>query len=445
MAYKPGVLVRNTASGNGWKVFADGYVPGKLQVAKEKVSSYSTGYGADDKKWSTEGNKICYCITIDKKRIGLGTEDVIITDTHSASLSYVLGSAKLMWAQNEYKGDSNASGSDEAAGWMADPTIEENGKTVLKLNLGKLTRTYEGKNCVYKLYYQMAVDESLVTSSDGQVLSNSVSVKANGEDAAGEASCDYTYKKPLFTKEENSNPSVSNGYQAGFKITVKYTDNYKNSDGHLEIDDNCTNLKIDYSTFSVKQGERLLTANADYIVAPTSIGMKILILNPVEDATYVIEYKATVTGSIGSKIDYGNTAYINGRDEYYSKVSNNVEKKQNSSGNVEVSSLKLLLYKYDEENASKGLPNAIFELQDSSGKVLKQGITTKANGETDTIQLSKQSDKTVFDLYVKYKLVETTAPSGYKTGSPIEFYFTDYSKSADELAKNGASGCNCCF
>ena len=437
VAYKPGVLVRNTASGNGWKVFADGYVPGKLQVAKEKVSSYSTGYGADDKKWSTEGNKICYCITIDKKRIGLGTEDVIITDTHSASLSYVLGSAKLMWAQNEYKGDSNASGSDEAAGWMADPTIEENGKTVLKLNLGKLTRTYEGKNCVYKLYYQMAVDESLVTSSDGQVLSNSVSVKANGEDAAGEASCDYTYKKPLFTKEENSNPSVSNGYQAGFKITVKYTDNYKNSDGHLEIDDNCTNLKIDYSTFSVKQGERLLTANADYIVAPTSIGMKILILNPVEDATYVIEYKATVTGSIGSKIDYGNTAYINGRDEYYSKVSNNVEKKQNSSGNVEVSSLKLLLYKYDEENASKGLPNAIFELQDSSGKVLKQGITTKANGETDTIQLSKQSDKTVFDLYVKYKLVETTAPSGYKTGSPIEFYFTDYSKSADELAKMG--------
>ena len=437
VVYKPGVLVRNTASGNGWQVTADGYVPGNLQVKKENVSSYFTGYGSSDKKWSTEGNKICYCITIDKNRVGLGNENVIITDTHSSSLSYVSGSAKLMWAENEYKGDSSASGSDEAAGWMADPTIEENGNTVLKLNLGKLTRTYKGKNCVYKLYYQMAVDESLVTSSDGQILSNSVSVKANGEDVAGEASCDYTYKKPLFTKEENSKPSVSNGYQAGFKITVKYTDNYKNSDGHLEIDDNCTNLKIDYSTFSVKQGERLLTANTDYIVAPTSIGMKILILNPVEDATYVIEYKATVTGSIGSKIDYGNTAYINGRDEYYSKVSNNVEKKQNSSGNVEVSSLKLLLYKYDEENASKGLPNAIFELQDSNGKVLKSGIKTKANGETDEIQLSKQLDKTVFDLYVKYKLVETTAPSGYKTGNSIEFYFTDYSKSADELVKMG--------
>lgn len=95
------------------------------------------------------------------------------------------------------------------------------------------------------------------------------------------------------------------------------------------------------------------------------------------------------------------------------------------------------MYKYDEENASRGLENAVFELQDSSGKVLKQGITTKSNGETDTIQLSKQLDKTVFDLYVKYKLVETTAPSGYKTGSPIEFYFTDYSKSADELAIMG--------
>ncbi|MFR8310952.1 MAG: prealbumin-like fold domain-containing protein [Ruminococcus sp.] len=81
--------------------------------------------------------------------------------------------------------------------------------------------------------------------------------------------------------------------------------------------------------------------------------------------------------------------------------------------------------------------NAIFELQDSNGKVFKSGIKTKANGETDEIQLSKQLDKTVFDLYVKYKLVETTAPSGYKTGNSIEFYFTDYSKSADELVKMG--------
>ena len=103
-------------------------------------------------------------------------------------------------------------------------------------------------------------------------------------------------------------------------------------------------------------------------MAPTSTGMKILVLKPVEGATYVIEYKATVIGSIGSKIDYGNTAFINGRDEYYSKVSNNVEKKQNSSGMIEISSLKLLLYKYDEENASRGLENAVFELQDSKWK-----------------------------------------------------------------------------
>ncbi|MFR7900620.1 MAG: hypothetical protein ACLU6Y_12920 [Ruminococcus sp.] len=120
VVYKPGVLVRNTASGNGWQVTADGYVPGNLQVKKENVSSYFTGYGSSDKKWSTEGNKICYCITIDKNRVGLGNENVIITDTHSSSLSYVSGSAKLMWAENEYKGDSSASGSDEAArfGWQ---------------------------------------------------------------------------------------------------------------------------------------------------------------------------------------------------------------------------------------------------------------------------------------------------------------------------------------
>lgn len=42
VVYKPGVLVRNTASGNGWQVTADGYVPGNLQVKKENVSSYFT-------------------------------------------------------------------------------------------------------------------------------------------------------------------------------------------------------------------------------------------------------------------------------------------------------------------------------------------------------------------------------------------------------------------
>ena len=433
VSYKLGALVSNTASGNGWESTAKGYIPGNLQVEKEKAAVYNNA----GNEWKTEGNKVSYCITIDKDRIGLGTENVIITDTHSSSLSYVAGSAKLMWAQNVYVNYIHANRNEGEAGWLTDPTVTENGTTILKLDLGKLTQKYNGQNCVYKLYYQMEIDESLITSSDGKVLSNSVVVKANGQEAAGDASFDYVYKKPLFTKEENSKPSASNGYQAGFKITVKYTDDYKNSDGYLEIDDNCTNLKIDYSTFCVKQGEATLVANTDYNVAPTSTGMKILVLKPVEGATYVIEYKATVIGSIGSNIEYGNTAFINGRDEYYSKVSNNVEKKQNSSGNVEVSSLKLLLYKYDEENASRGLENAVFELQDSSGKVLKQGITTKANGETDTIQLSKQLDKTVFDLYVKYKLVETTAPSGYKTGSPIEFYFTDYSKSADELAKMG--------
>ena len=433
VSYKLGALVSNTASGNGWESTAKGYIPGNLQVEKEKAAVYNNA----GNEWKTEGNKVSYCITIDKDRIGLGTENVIITDTHSSSLSYVAGSAKLMWAQNVYVNYIHANRNKGEAGWLTDPTVTENGTTILKLDLGKLTQKYNGQNCVYKLYYQMEIDESLITSSDGKVLSNSVVVKANGQEAAGDASFDYVYKKPLFTKEENSKPSASNGYQAGFKITVKYTDDYKNSDGYLEIDDNCTNLKIDYSTFCVKQGEATLVANTDYNVVPTSTGMKILVLKPVEGATYVIEYKATVIGSIGSNIEYGNTAFINGRDEYYSKVSNNVEKKQNSSGNVEVSSLKLLLYKYDEENASRGLENAVFELQDSSGKVLKQGITTKANGETDTIQLSKQLDKTVFDLYVKYKLVETTAPSGYKTGSPIEFYFTDYSKSADELAKMG--------
>ena len=433
VSYKLGALVSNTASGNGWESTAKGYIPGNLQVEKEKAAVYNNA----GNEWKTEGNKVSYCITIDKDRIGLGTENVIITDTHSSSLSYVAGSAKLMWAQNVYVNYIHANRNEGEAGWLTDPTVTENGTTILKLDLGKLTQKYNGQNCVYKLYYQMEIDESLITSSDGKVLSNSVVVKANGQEAAGDASFDYVYKKPLFTKEENSKPSASNGYQAGFKITVKYTDDYKNSDGYLEIDDNCTNLKIDYSTFCVKQGEATLVANTDYNVVPTSTGMKILVLKPVEGATYVIEYKETVIGSIGSNIEYGNTAFINGRDEYYSKVSNNVEKKQNSSGNVEVSSLKLLLYKYDEENASRGLENAVFELQDSSGKVLKQGITTKANGETDTIQLSKQLDKTVFDLYVKYKLVETTAPSGYKTGSPIEFYFTDYSKSADELAKMG--------
>ena len=63
----------------------------------------------------------------------------------------------------------------------------------------------------------MAVDESLVTSSDGQILSNSVSVKANGEDVAGEASCDYTYKKPYLQKRKIQNLV----YQMAIRLVLK--------------------------------------------------------------------------------------------------------------------------------------------------------------------------------------------------------------------------------
>ena len=64
VSYKLGALVSNTASGNGRESTA-GYIPGRICRWKRKKQLFiimKNGY------WKTEGNKVSYCITIDKEQ-----------------------------------------------------------------------------------------------------------------------------------------------------------------------------------------------------------------------------------------------------------------------------------------------------------------------------------------------------------------------------------------
>lgn len=72
----------------------------------------------------------------------------------------------------------------------------------------------------------------------------------------------------------------------------------------------------------------------------------------------------------------------------------------------------VLLKKVDSKDNTIGLAGAVFELQDETGKTIKEGLTTNENGELSITDL-KPGD---------YQLIETQAPTDYKLDdTPIIF------------------------
>ncbi|MCD7814301.1 MAG: hypothetical protein LUH20_09720, partial [Lachnospiraceae bacterium] len=442
-ALADGSTVTNYISYNNWSTSATAVLPADIDVDKMQVGSYQTAYydvsGTGEQYiWKTEDNYVTYCVVINGNRaLDFGSEaDVIVTDTHSTNMSYVSGSAKLMRTSNIYGSDwyGSAIQGTNGASWLDIVSASDSGG-VLTINLGKLTGTYsDNKPYIYILYYQMEVDSTLVTSSDGTNLSNSVEVSAEEGAATGVDNVNYTYTSPLFTKALITSPVEDNQYTATFRITV--SGNYKNTSNQLIINDACVNLNLDYTTLVVKKDGTEIT---DYTVAVTSSGMTITINNVVDSSTYVIEYQAKVTGAVGTEITYSNTATVSGYEDQYYKVENKVTKTQHAASTVNVSGYALEVYKYNNASATSGLAGAKFKITDASGNTLKDNITTGNDGMTTSIiSLSQSVDGTVFQKYTLYYLVETDAPSGYtKLTDPIAFYFTTYELSASDLATKG--------
>ncbi|EKK5253797.1 hypothetical protein PN658_002590, partial [Enterococcus faecalis] len=124
-------------------------------------------------------------------------------------------------------------------------------------------------------------------------------------------------------------------------------------------------------------------------------------LVPVEPGeSYSIRFKATIVSQLTNGNEISNVAYFkfNGSNLYSNKVTT-------------LMNGQAILRKVDA-NTGTVLENAVFELQDNQGSVIKTNLTTDSSG---TI--------TVGDLLPgKYKFVEIKAPEGYELdATPVEF------------------------
>ena len=430
--------VKNTIKINGSKeVGASGIIPGDLKVEKVQTG----GYNHHNNYYANASENLCYVIKIDTTRSGLGSGKVTVYDSHSEGLQYINGSAAVMRSTSTYSTYGTNDTNNEKA-WVDDgiENVTENGNKIT-FNLRNLNgKASDGRPYIYFLYYRMKVDDNLTTSSEGMSLNNTAMIKSEDGREATTNTVSYNYKKPLLDKKQTPAPSLSNGYHAGFEITVPSATKYM-TNGNLIVQDEYTNnLLIDNSSFGVTdQNGRRLSAGTEYSVTQNANGMQIEIKNAIDGNIYKIVYEAFVVGAPGVAINYTNTAYIPDHKEQYFKCTNNVTKNQVSGGSVGVQSYKFSIFKSGNDDQAVGLEGAKFTLYQGE-RVLTDNIKTGKDGKTGEIQ-SSDLNGYIMEPYVQYRLRETKAPDEYQILSEdIYFYFTNDSKSENEISSLGLKG-----
>ncbi|MDV0431470.1 SpaA isopeptide-forming pilin-related protein [Lactiplantibacillus sp. DA1] len=119
-----------------------------------------------------------------------------------------------------------------------------------------------------------------------------------------------------------------------------------------------------------------------------------------------ISYKTQVTNAVSNGYNvWHNTASLNGLD-----VAADADIAAGGSGTA-TQTYSVQLTKHDAETKAV-LAGAIYELQDSTGKVLQSGLTTDVNGQITVKDLAGGT----------YQFVETRAPAGYELNpNPVTF------------------------
>lgn len=436
--------VKNTIKINGIKeISANVIIPGKFNVEKVTTNGYTDQDGKYRPYYTGEDNgQIFYVIKIDTSRSGLGNGNVTVTDTHSENLKYVADTAVVLRSTSTgdiYGKNKNDTSNEKAWVENAVKLVSEKGnKIIFELqNLGDAQKASDGRPFVYYLYYRMKIDDNLTTSSDGLKLTNTATVTKEGGTSVTTNTVSYNYKKPLLSKNQIS---LSNGYHAQFEITVPSATKYMTNGNLIVQDEYSNNLLIDNSSFGVTdQNGTPLSAGTEYSVTQNANGMQIEIKNAIDGNTYKIVYEAFVVGAPGVVINYTNTAYIPGHEEQYFKYTNSVTKNQVSGGSVGVQSYKFSIFKSGSDDQAVGLEGAEFTLYQGES-VLTDTIKTGKDGKTGEIQ-SSDLNGYIMEPYIQYRLRETKAPDEYQILSEdIYFYFTNDSKSENEISSLGLKG-----
>lgn len=318
----------------------------------------------------------------------------------------------------------------------------------------------------YYFVYTVEVDEEDLSNAD--VLRNTIVTYGGPNDSpTGRAYQDYAVKINDLRKTITEKPSAANDYTVSFQLDVRMTEELRRLQNFTITDKLSDNLEFDVQSLKIyrinSDGTETLIPSGDnnggehYTSMYTDHNLVIAMDKGNDDWShqYAVRYDAFITDYDG-RVHYENEARIPEGSNVPHITEGDVYVKR---AEVEVTNLRVNIYKYDGNNTAQALGNAKFKLlhlREQSRDELKQlanqpgttqeDIDNYLNGLPDNCWTQFDSEKTTaadgtasFGTYRDnhgeshsilfnevYKLQETTPPPGYSATQIKNRYFMFY-------------------
>ena len=317
----------------------------------------------------------------------------------------------------------------------------------------------------YYFVYTVEVDEEDLSNAD--VLRNTIVTYGGPNDSpTGRAYQDYAVKINDLRKTITEKPSAANDYTVSFQLDVRMTEELRRLQNFTITDKLSDNLEFDVQSLKIyrinNDGTETLIPSGDnnggehYTSMYTDHNLVIAMDKGNDDwlHQYAVRYDAFITDYDG-RVHYENEARIPEGSNVPHITEGDVYVKR---AEVEVTNLRVNIYKYDGNNTAQALGNAKFKLlqlkteyRNQLKELANQPGTTQAdidnylNGLSDSCWTQFDSEKTTaadgtatFGTYRDhgeshsilfnevYKLQETTPPPGYSATQIRNRYFMFY-------------------
>ena len=318
----------------------------------------------------------------------------------------------------------------------------------------------------YYFVYTVEVDEEDLSNAD--VLRNTIVTYGGPNNTpTGRAYQDYAVKINDLRKTITEKPSAANDYTVSFQLDVRMTEELRRLQNFTITDKLSDNLEFDVQSLKIyrinSDGTETLIPSGDnnggehYTSMYTDHNLVIAMDRGNDDWShqYAVRYDAFITDYDG-RVHYENEARIPEGSNVPHITEGDVYVKR---AEVEVTNLRVNIYKYDGNNTAQALGNAKFKLlhlREQSRDELKQlanqpgttqeDIDNYLNGLPDNCWTQFDNEKTTaadgtasFGTYRDnhgeshsilfnevYKLQETTPPPGYSATQIKNRYFMFY-------------------
>jgi uncharacterized repeat protein (TIGR01451 family)/LPXTG-motif cell wall-anchored protein len=418
-----------------------------LKAVKTGDHAYKDGKASLDFDKIQDG-KLAYRIALTTDSSDDG-KDIVVTDTLPSGMTYVDGSLKAAFFQDEWNSYStNDAGTNLAAGGANAPKLEtgttEDGKTQLKVTIPNYR--YSANRPTVAVSYDVSIssDPSWNNGSTKKTYENTATWGKSTSTQKTEVNRNYEKVSKSGEQLYDTNGEPTNNLRYYVEINAAGQDLDPNSDvltltdkfdsGSVDSDLDPSSIKLyayDYSKEHHYDPDRPIeNFKATYDAKTHTITVEV-----PDKRACVLTYEYTLDNSFGDGMKVTNNASLNGK---YSK-SGSISLKE-ASGGAFIHMGRLVLYKVDAADISKTLAGVEFELSYWNGstwvdKQTAHQLVTDAQGSiTYDYELNEDS----LQPNTLYRLTETKGQAGYATDAEHFFIVKNVPTTGSPISDDAA-------